>query len=158
RLAPESPQAYLLMGQIHAQRGSQKAAREMFAKAAEVDATYVPARLALGRLDYAGKNIEGAVKEFDAAVQANPKSLEAVRDKAAGRNSENRVKEAVQFVKSSVKANDRDASFHTILGNLYQLDGQNDKAAGSFRRALELDPGAVGARLGLARLALGQQR
>src|SRR6266478_7837789 len=146
------------MGQIQGQRRDAKAAREMFAKAAEVDATYVPARLALGGLDLAEKNPDAAIKEFDAAIQANPKSLAAVQAKVAALLSEKRIKEAIQLTETAVKENEKDAGFHTLLGGLYLADGQNDKAAASFRRSLELDPKSAGARLGLARVAMNQKK
>jgi len=158
RLAPQSPQVYLLMGQIQTIRRDAKSARNMYAKAAELDATYVPARLALGQLDLAANDPDAAVKEFDAAIQANPKSLPAVQAKVTALLGQKRTKEAIQVAESAVKANEQDAGFHTLLGGLYLFDGQNDKASASYRRSLELDPKSAGARLGLARLAVGQKR
>ena len=136
RLASQSPHPYLLIGQIQARRRDAKAAREMFAKAAEVDATYVPARLALGELDLAEKNPDAAIKEFDAAMQANPKSLPAVQAKVTALLAGKRIKEAIQVAETAVKANEQDPGFHTLLGGLYLADGQNDRATTSLRRAL----------------------
>jgi tetratricopeptide (TPR) repeat protein len=158
RLAPQSPQIYLLMGQIQARRRDVKAARQMFARAAELDATYVPARLALGQLSLAEKDPDAAAKEFDAAVQANPKSLPAVQAKVSALVAQKRIKEAIQVAESAVKTNEHDSGFHALLGGLYLADNQNDKATLSFRRSLELDPKSLGARLGLARVAIGQKR
>ncbi len=109
RLAPQAPQPYLLLGQIQTQRRDARAAREMFAKAAALDATYVPARLALGRLDIVEKNPQEAIKEFDAAVQANPKSLEALQGKIGALLAEKKIKEAIQVAEAAVKANEQDA-------------------------------------------------
>jgi len=158
RLASQLPQPYLLMGQIQNRRSNTRAAREMFAKAAEVDATYVPARLALGGLDLAANDPDAAIKEFDTAIQANPKSIEAVQAKVAALLREKRLKEAIQVAEAAVKANEQNAAFHTLLGGLYLADNQNDTASGSFRRALELDAKFIGARLGLARIAINQKR
>src|SRR5262249_59877577 len=104
RLGPQHPQVYLLMGQTPTRRRDTKAAREMFAKAAEMDATYVPARLALGGLDLVEKNPDNALKEFDAAVKANPKSLQAVQAKVSALLAEKRIKEAIEVAESSTKA------------------------------------------------------
>jgi len=158
QMASQLPQVYLLMGQIQTRRRDPKAAREMFAKAAEVDATYVPARIAMGGLDLAENNPDAANKEFDAAIQANPKSLQAVQAKVTALLSQKRIKEAIQIAESAVKSNEQDAGFHTLLGGLYLADGQSDKASGSFRRSLELDSKSVGARLGLARVAISQKK
>jgi tetratricopeptide (TPR) repeat protein len=158
RMAPQSPHPYLLLGQIQTRRRDAKAAREMFTKAAELDATYVPARLALGQLALAEKDPEAAAKEFDAAVQANPKSLPAIQAKVTALLMQKQVKEAIQFAESAVKGNEQDPAFHALLGGLYLADNQHDKASASFRRSLELDPKSVGARLGLARSAVIQKR
>jgi tetratricopeptide (TPR) repeat protein len=158
RLAPEAPQAYIVLGEIQTQRGNSKAAQEMFAKAAEVDATYVPAHLALGALRVGEKDVAGALKEFDTAVQADPKSLPATRAKVGALIVQKKLREAVQAVETAVKADPDNPGFHTLLAGVYALDGRADKAAAEYKRALELDPRAVGPRVGLARLALSQNQ
>jgi tetratricopeptide (TPR) repeat protein len=156
RLAPQSPQPYLVLGQIRTQQGQTKAARDLFLKAAELDAGSAPAHLALGRLHAAEKDMTAALKEFDAAVEADPRSLAAVRTKAAALVQQNQTKEAVRFLESAVAREPKNASFHSLLGTVRARDKQADKAAAAFRKAIELDPRAVDPRLGLARLAILQ--
>jgi tetratricopeptide (TPR) repeat protein len=156
RLAPDTPQPYLMLGQIRAQQGNTRAAQELFAKAAEVDATYAPARIALGQVFAGRKETEAALKEFDAAVQADPRSLAAVRTKTAALVRRNGPKDAIGFVESAVERDPRSAGFRTLLGALYAMDRQPDKAIAAYRAAVELDPKALEARLGLASLALKQ--
>ena len=84
--------------------------------------------------------------------------MEALQGKIGALLGEKKIKEAIQVAEAAVKANEQDAGFHTLLGSLYVADNQYDKASASFRRSLELNPRYVGARLGLARLALGQKR
>jgi tetratricopeptide (TPR) repeat protein len=158
RLAPEAPQAYLVLGEIQAQRGNAKAAQEMFAKAAEVDVTYAPAHVALGALRLGEKDVGGALREFDSAVQADPKSLPATRAKIGALIVQKRLREAAEAAEGAVKADPSNPGFHTLLAGVYLLDGRADKATAEYKRALELDPRAVAPHLGLARLALGRNQ
>src|SRR5262249_17441282 len=82
RLAPESGAPLLLRGQISGARGDTKGGRELFARGSGVSTTDASPHLALGRLAQLDQNPDAALKEFDAAVQADPKSLRAVGAKA----------------------------------------------------------------------------
>jgi len=156
RLAPQSPEPYVLMGQTRAQRGDRKGAEEMFMKASEVDATFAPAYLAAGQLHLVAKDVTTALKDFDAAVKADPNSLEAISLKAITLAQQKRLKEAIEFVEETAKGDKRDPGFYSLLGNLYAADGQKDKAAANFRQALKTDPKNPAGHLGLTRLAMAE--
>ncbi len=152
RLAPQMPQPYMLMGQVLTQRGNLKDAEEKFTRAAEVDASFVPAHLAVGQLHLAAKNVNAALKDLDAAVRADPNSLAAASAKAIALAQQNRRKDAILFVEETIKTGKKSPGFSSLLGSLYAADGQRDKAAAIFHRAIEADPKNSPARLGLARL------
>ena len=156
RLAPQSPEPYVLMGQTRAQRGDLKGAEGMFMKATEVDATFVPAYLAAGQLHLSAKDVKTALKDFDAAVKAAPSSLEATTLKATTLVQQKRLKEAIDFVEEAAKGNKRVPGFNSLLGNLYMADGEKDKAAASFREALKIDPKNPSGHLGLTLLAMAE--
>ena len=156
RLAPGSTQPYLLMGQIYVGRGDSKAAREMLARAAELSATDAGPHLALGRLAQSEKNPDVALKEFDAALTANPKSIGAARAKVALLVQQKRTKEAIQFTEGLVQREPKNADFQTMLGSLYGRERQWDKSSAAYRKAAELSPKAVEPRVGLAYAALSQ--
>ena len=157
-IAPQSPQPYLLMGQIRAQQGNRKAAQEFFAKAAEVDASFAPAHVALGQIRAAEDDPEGAFKEFDEAVKADPKSVSAARAKILALTRAKRVKEAIQFAETAARAEPGNVGFQSLLASLYVQDKQFEKARGVYEQALKLSPNAVEPRIGLARVALAQQK
>jgi tetratricopeptide (TPR) repeat protein len=150
RLAPRTPQPYMLLGHILALRGDSKGAQEKFAKAAEVDPAFVPAHLTAGQLHLAAKDPGSALKDFEAAVGADPTSLAAATAKAMALAQQNRLKEAIQFVEEALRSGPRDTGFYSLLGGLYAADGQKGKASAAFARALEGDPKNLSARLGLA--------
>jgi tetratricopeptide (TPR) repeat protein len=157
-LAPESAQPVLLMGQIRAQQGNTKAAQELFAKAAQMDQGAVPAHVMLGRLRASEQDLEGALAEFDTAVRADPKSVAAARTKAAALVQQKRTREAVQFLEGAVKAEPAVPGLVGLLAQAYATDNQLEKARSSFQKQLELDPKSIEARMGLARIALRQQK
>jgi len=82
--------------------------------------------------------------------------LEALQGKIGALLGEKKIKEAIQVAEAAVKANEQDAASTRSSASLYVADNQYDKASASFRRSLELNPRYVGARLGLARLALAR--
>jgi tetratricopeptide (TPR) repeat protein len=156
RLAPESTLPYLLMGQIYMGRGDNKAAREMFARASELRATDAGPHLALGRLAWSEKNPDVALKEFDAALTADPKSIRAARAKVGLLVQQNRTKEAIQFTEGLVQREPNNPGFQTILGSLYGRDRQWEKSSAAYRKSAELSPKVAEPRLGLAQVALSQ--
>ena len=156
RLAPQMPEPYVLMGQIRAQRGDLKAAEKMFARASEVDASYVPARLAAGELHLTARDVPSALKDFDAALRADPGSLAATTAKAVTLAQHGRGEEAIGFVEGIIRGGQRDPGFSTLLGNLYLSGGRTSQAGVSFRRALDADSRSSAARLGLARVAIAE--
>ena len=156
RLAPQMPQPYILIGQILAQRGNLKGAEEKFAKAAEVDASFVPGHLAASQAYLATKDTNAAFRALDAAVKADPNSLTAATAKATTLAQHNRLKDAIDFVEEAVKSGKKSAGFYALLGNLYAADGKKDKAAAAFRQTLEIDRKSSAARLGLARVLITQ--
>ena len=158
KLAPDWPQPYLLAGEIRLQQGDRSGAREMYVKAAELDASYAPAHMALGRLNEAEQKFDAALQEFDAAVAADPKSVATVRSKAGALVRQKKVKEAIQFVEAKVKEEPNNEALRTLLGAVYLVDKQYDKSGAAYKAAVDLDQRAVAPRLGFARVALAQQR
>src|SRR5262249_3517625 len=128
----------------------------LFVRAAELNASYAPAYLALGQLAAADRQMGAALEEFDRAVRANPGSFVAVRARAEALVRARRAREAVEFLEATVARDSRNAGFHGLLGTLYAAQREPDKAAEAFRKAIEVDARAVEPRLGLARLALSQ--
>lgn len=156
RVAPETPQAYVLLGEIRQQRGDAATAREMLTTAASLAADFVPARLALGRLLLAERDPEAALREFEAALDAEQRSLPAAQMKALVLAEVGRTPEAISFVEELVGAEPGLRGFHALLGALHAMELRWDRANLAYRKELELDPKSVVARLGLASAALAQ--
>src|SRR5207244_9596106 len=83
RLMPQSPHPGGVLGTIYVARGDLKRAEDMYAKAVEVDPSFGPGRVALGNVYNIEKRPEEALKEYETALQTNPKYVPALRAKAA---------------------------------------------------------------------------
>jgi tetratricopeptide (TPR) repeat protein len=158
RIAPETLQAYVLLGEIRYQRGDVAGAREMLTRAASGSATFVPARLALGRLLLAQREPQAALREFEAALDAERQSLPAAQMKALTLVHAKRTQDAIDFVEAQTRSEPRARGFHALLGALYMIDRQWSRANAGYLKELEVDPHSVDARLGLASAALAQGR
>lgn len=63
-----------------------------------------------------------------------------------------KIPEGLAFALLALDFYPKDARLHLEAGNFYAAAGERDKAAASYRKALELDPGLEAARINLERL------
>ena len=145
-----------MLGEIRAKRGDAAGAREMLTRAASGAAQFVPARLALGRLHLVQRDPQAALREFEAALEAERQSLPAAQMKAMTLVQAKRTANAIEFVEGIIRSAPRARGFHALLGALYMIDRQWDQANAAYRQELEVDPQSVDARLGLASAAVVQ--
>ncbi len=103
-------------------------------------------------------DVEGALQEFDEAIKADPKSVSAAVVKVDTLVRQKRTGEAIKFAESIVKAEPSNIGFRSLLASLYVRDRQFEKARAAYQEAAKLAPKAAGPQLGLARVALAQQK
>jgi adenylate cyclase len=106
-------------------RAADSEARQLFARAIELDSSYAPAYAGLGRLDVQAAE-GGYTSDPDAAL---------TRAEANGRKA---------------LSNDENASAHILLGRIYIFRGDYDRALDELHRAVELNPSDPEAQSGLA--------
>jgi cellulose synthase operon protein C len=75
---PANPLSHQMLGAVYAARKDLVAARAAFAKAVELNPTYLPAIANLARLDIAEKKPADARKRFEALVAKDPKNEQAL--------------------------------------------------------------------------------
>ncbi|HYO80181.1 MAG TPA: protein kinase, partial [Bryobacteraceae bacterium] len=111
----------------------------------------------LSRWDKPG-NLDRAVVELSAVVQAAPKSSPGLAALAEASRTRFRVdrdpadlQHALTYARQAVDADSNSVDAHITLGRVYQDSGQRDLAVLEFKRALDTDPRRWAAFAGLAR-------
>jgi len=152
RLNPGAADAYTLLGIILASRGNANAeASEALTQAVALDPANFDAVFNLGRVRYAQKDYEGAIKSLREAVGMRPKfaearfflgtSLESAGDSAAALNE---YQELIKLDPESVYG-------QVGAGAVLLKQGKKEEAISALRRAIALDPKNFEARWSLGR-------
>jgi len=158
RMAPASAEVFEVLGRIYLGRKDVARAQEMYARAIEVKPDFTTARLTLGQLYDFKRQPEAALREYEAALQSDPRSQPAVVAKVSALTRAGRHDEAVTFLQGLVKRQGETAPLLTLLGNVYLAKGQTAKAAAEFQRAVKVSESYPAARFALARLALAASK
>ncbi len=102
--------------------------------------------------------LDGAYRQFQAAVEASPTYVEAIHNTGVVLSLKGRHKEAKARFLQAVELDSNYALAHKNLGHSYLTNGEYEVAEQSFRRALELDMGMVEALNGLSTALIQQGR
>ena len=152
RLNPGAADAYTLLGIILASRGNANGeASEALTQAVALDAANFDAVFNLGRVRYAERDYQGAVKSLREAVRMRPKvaearfflgtSLEAAGDSAAALTE---YQELIKLEPGSVYG-------QVGAGAVLLKQGKKDEAISALQRAIAIDPKNFEARWSLGR-------
>ncbi|MFB3909445.1 MAG: tetratricopeptide repeat protein [Candidatus Eisenbacteria bacterium] len=93
-----------------------------------------------------------AVREFEAAVKANPNYVAVYNDLGATLASNGRVAESIPYFQQSVRLNPNNAAAHANLGAALELTGRLREAGAEYQETLRLRPGHPRAMEGLRRV------
>jgi putative PEP-CTERM system TPR-repeat lipoprotein len=156
---PANPLSHQMLGAVYAARKDLVAARAAFAKALELNPTYLPAIANLARLDIAEKKPADARKRFEAVIAKDPKNeqaLLALADVMARTGAP--PAEIVATLQRAVTANPQSvASRLALIG--FHLHAKDSKAALSAAQdaaaTLRTEPRIIGA-LAQAQEAAGE--
>ncbi len=117
----------------------------------------------LAELYYRTGRIRDAVLEAQESIQREPGNLEARRllgriylrsmgDPSAGAQSQEMLRLATEQFEQIVKLDPKSIEDHLMLGRLYRLNNQNDKAEAEFKSAMSAQPASEEAITSLAYL------
>jgi Flp pilus assembly protein TadD len=134
---------------LHAGAGAIRRIREKF-----VDDSYYARSGDVSR--FQGDH-EIALRDFQKALELNPKNIEAHVGMGASLTHLGRVQEAKVHLERAIEIRPQSAEAHEALGNLLARQGKFPEAAACFREAIRLDPSLAVAhfRLGTVLLDLG---
>ncbi len=126
--------------------------REAANRALAIDPESAEAHALLG--EAAGGDLATAAQHFERALELDPTNQDVIGEAAFLLQRLDRLAEAIAFYEYVVARDPADPSKHAKLGWAYRMAGRVDDAIASFRTALTLSPGNVGALFGIADLLL----
>jgi putative PEP-CTERM system TPR-repeat lipoprotein len=157
KLGPANPNALNLLGVARLAAGDRKGARSAYQEAIAADATFVPARLNLGRLDVADGDFVAARARFEGVLKLRQSNAQAMYELGLAEVAAGRTADAIRWLEKARSADRRHIAAGTALVDLHLGAKATDKA---LTVAKEIDAAApdsleaLGA-LGRVYLALG---
>lgn len=155
---PKDAQLYAILGSAYLKKKQYDQGVEYLNRSAEIapDVAAVRAELGLGRIA-AGKTDEG-VADLKSAVNIDPKLIQADVTLVLALLQQKKFDEAIAEAKKLKGKRDDDPMPDNLLGGAYMAKGDIDKAQEHWRKALEIKPDYVSARLNLAKLAMSRNK
>jgi Tfp pilus assembly protein PilF len=144
-----SGEAYLALGRIQQQASLIDDAVASYAKARELEASDVEVLLALGRIALSTGSAQDALVPVEKAVALDP-SAEALATLSLVRMRGSDLAEAREAADKALAVAATSPLAHSAQGEIQLATGHAAEAAAAFRKALDLDPQLVEARVGLA--------
>lgn len=102
------------------------------------------------------KDPEGAIAQFNKAIELNPKMAEAYRDRGRAKNAKKDFAGAVADLRRAAELAPKDAAVFLQLGHALADSGQPEPALEAYKRAIELDPKQGEAHSGKALVHFGR--
>ena len=126
-------------------------------------------KVELAKLYWRASRVGDAVREAQDVLSANPGNLEAHKllgniylrnlgDNQAASKAQDSLKKAIEQYETIVRLDPKDVDSEVLLGRLYGLDKQPEKAEAIFKRALASQPDSHGAATYLARIYLDREQ
>lgn len=136
---PLNANAFLMYGMNYKEMGREQDALLYFQKAVENDPSIVDAWINLGQINAKLKN-PIAAQYFESAVEANPKSVEALHAKADFLREENKLGDAISAYRKVIKVDPQyDPAFFN-MGLIYLDLDSIDKARENFQVVIKVNP------------------
>ncbi len=125
---PKNPAPPYLSGVAHELLGKPEEAREDFSQALQIKPDFLPASLALAKLDARSGNAEAAMRRYEAILAKDRKNLGALLGKAQLDAAAGRLDEAVSTLEKAHSAHPEALRPSLVLAGLYLKSAQADRA------------------------------
>lgn len=134
---PENAEGWRLLGSTHAENDDDRQAIASMVRARDADPTNLEVLLSLGVSHTNELEQQEALKYLRSWLQYHPKYGRLLpADQIGGLNHT----EVTRLFHEAAEISAEDADVHTVLGVLYNLSREYDKAIGAFQTALKLKP------------------
>jgi Tfp pilus assembly protein PilF len=112
-----------------------------FAQAAKADPQNPDSHLAAAQLLKQKGNLDAAAREYEAAVELDPKSHDAVEGLADTYVAQKRYADAEAALRKIMAVDAQNSTAHLQLARVLTAEGKNDEAANQLQIALQMNPG-----------------
>jgi len=144
--------AHYTLGMIHQNLGNRWKAAAQFRAATQLDAAYPEPYKALGDLFLAAPRrlFDQAVEAYTKAIELRPFYADAYVGLGDARAAKGDVDGAVKAYQTALVHNPLNPKVHMSLGKIYYAEkGLYYESVNAYKKAIELDPSSVDARMGL---------
>jgi len=144
--------AHYTLGVIHQALGNRWKAAAQFRASTQLDATYPEPFKALGDLFLAAPRrlFDQAVEAYGKAIELRPFFADAHVGLGDARAAKGDIDGAVKAYQQALVYNPVNPKVHMSLGKIYYSEkGLYYEAVNAYKKAIDLDPGSVEARMGL---------
>jgi len=126
-------------------------------RALAIDPEFAPAIAHLGLVSMAyDGDLHAAARHYQRALALAPTNTDIIMDAATLLQSLGRLEEAISLKEYAVVRDPVNPRAHHNMGNAYRWAGRWDEAVASFRTALSLSPGHIGAQTAIGHSLLGR--
>ena len=150
---PQFVAAQYALGVVHQNLGNRWKAAAQFRASAQLDPTYAEPYKALGDLYLTAPRrlFEEAIKAYAKAIDLRPFYADAHVGLGDARAAKGEVDLAVAAYQRGIEHNPMNAKVHVSLGKLYYAEkGLYYESVNAYKKAIDLDPAYLDARMGLA--------
>ncbi len=149
---PNFAVAHYTLGAVHQTLGNRWKAAAQYRASTQLDATYPEPYKALGDLFVAAPRrlFDQAVEAYNKAIELRPFYAEAYVGLGDARAAKGDVDAAIASYQKALVFNPVNPKLHASLGKIYYAEkGLYYESVNAYKRAIELDPQLVEARMGL---------
>lgn len=151
-------QAKLDLAEYYMSQRRPDEARKILKDLAAKPEGFAPATTKLAEIEYASGNKDKAHALVDSVLTKQPTNARALVVKGQWLLNERKLDDALARADAAVKAAPEYADAQFLLGSVYALRGEREKALGAYREVLRLNPAAANAERAIAALQLGTNR
>jgi superkiller protein 3 len=152
---PNLTRAWFNLGYAYTALHKYEEAIAAYRKAVELEPNLFEARLNLGILLFQQDDPQGALEHLERAATLKPDYLRAQLYYGWALARTGQMERAEKQYKAVLQLDQKPASTHCDLGQLYLQEKRYQEALGSFQKAYELDPTLAQAQMGMAMAAEG---
>jgi len=157
-LEPSNLGALEMRGRLYLAQGTFSKAEQDFAELIKKAPAASSGYYHMGLLAQARNQPEEALKYFEESLSRQPDNLDALRRMAFIYLGQKKFEQAVARITAQVPKVRRTELLHALLGDIYQVQEQYNKARQEYEEALATNPKMVGPLMGLASVARAQNK